>query len=640
VLANGNYANGKYQVMATNVGPWTEKWLGVRMTPEQFRASPEAQERVFEGEFGSYLDKYGNLKDAASMWFSGRPFKQAVAAGAKDININVPEYVRRVYSHIQKAGGVPQPQAAPTASFAPPASPAPTPAAAAAVGAPAAPGGAPAGAFSGGNPAMPLPQRGAPDPRETAFVTPDLGAGQRPAAPEVAPRRVQTQALGPDGQPLPPQSQPAPALPSGPPPNPQPQPPPPPPVQPPPPPIPPVTPPVPPPQAAVELPDDVRAEYAALQTPRAASATPAAPRVAPATAAPPPGQVVAGGPVPLPQAPARMPQQQLPVVTPQPAPGGPPPRVRPVDPQAEQFLMNALRLARTPEDVYKIGQEIIKIRQGEKPSIHITPDGRVLEYSPGTGTTRVLDAGGKAPQTAKGPDGRDYAYNPNTGKYDTPVGPETGYEDPKAWDKAKDLREKFDAEPETRKYRTSQTAVHQIRSSADSGTGVGDISLIYQYIKMLDPDTGVREGEIALAGQTGSLPDRITNFYNNAVSGQKLSDKQRKQFADEASRLLQVRSKGMEEHVEWLKGAARRNKLNPDDIIRYRPYQHEPWTPPAGRNDPGGIDEEIAANAPGRAPERPISLGRTVEEAERNARTPGLSGRWVKWPDGTVERMR
>ena len=36
-------------------------------------------------------------------------------------------------------------------------------------------------------------------------------------------------------------------------------------------------------------------------------------------------------------------------------------------------------------------------------------------------------------------------------------------------------------------------------SSANSGNGVGDISLIYQYMKMLDPDTGVSEGEYANA---------------------------------------------------------------------------------------------------------------------------------------------
>lgn len=646
VRAGGRIDNawGKYQVMGDNIGPWTEKHLGRRMTKEEFLASSEAQERVFEGEFGSYLDQYGNLRDAASKWFTGQPLKQATARGANDRYTTVPAYIQQMEGHIKRAyaGGAPEPQAAPTASFAPPVTPAPTPAATAAVGAP---GGAPA--VSGGNPAYPLPRREGPQPggpntapQQAAFTAPELGGGQRPVAPEVAPRRVQTQALGPDGQPLPPGQQPAAPLPSGQPPNPQPQPPPPPPVQPPPPAIPAVVPVAPPAQARadVALPSNVPAEYMTLQTPTA-SPSPAPPsRVAPAATVLPPQQVAAG--VPLPQAPARMPQQQ------QVAPQQQQQRViSPVDPAAERFLLQALSVAKTPEDVMKIGQELIKLRQGEKPSIHITPDGRVLEYSPGSRTTRELDSGGKAAPTVDievSPGvKRRFQWNPKSQRYDIPVGGDTGpIEDPKAWEKAKDLREKFDAEPETRKYRTAQTALHSVRSSAESGTGVGDLSLIYSYIKMLDPDTGVREGELALASQTGSLSDRVVNTYNNILNGQKLSDKQRKQFVDEASRLLVVRSKGVQEHVDWVTGAARRAKLNPEDVIRFRPHQHEPWTPPAGRDDPGGTDPELAANAPGSREDLPVNLGADWDLAKKNARTPGLSGKWGRWPDGSVTQLR
>tara|TARA_R110001632_G_scaffold220883_1_gene351091 strand:- start:307 stop:1758 length:1452 start_codon:yes stop_codon:yes gene_type:complete len=69
----GNRAYGKYQVMDFNIPTWTEKHLGQRLTPDQFLSSPEAQEAVFKGEFGSYVSKYGNPQDAASAWFTGRP---------------------------------------------------------------------------------------------------------------------------------------------------------------------------------------------------------------------------------------------------------------------------------------------------------------------------------------------------------------------------------------------------------------------------------------------------------------------------------------------------------------------------------------------------------------------------------------
>lgn len=66
----GDRAYGRYQVMGANVGPWTEKHLGRRMSPEEFLADQDAQDRVFDGEFGSYVQKYGPA-GAARAWFAG-----------------------------------------------------------------------------------------------------------------------------------------------------------------------------------------------------------------------------------------------------------------------------------------------------------------------------------------------------------------------------------------------------------------------------------------------------------------------------------------------------------------------------------------------------------------------------------------
>lgn len=68
-----DYAYGKYQVMGDNIPSWTKQALGYSMTPQQFLANPQAQEKVFEVIFGGYIDKYGSVEDAASVWFTGRP---------------------------------------------------------------------------------------------------------------------------------------------------------------------------------------------------------------------------------------------------------------------------------------------------------------------------------------------------------------------------------------------------------------------------------------------------------------------------------------------------------------------------------------------------------------------------------------
>lgn len=73
ITQKGNRAYGKYQVMDFNIPAWTEKHLGQELTTKQFLQSPEAQDAVFKGEFGSYVSKYGNPQDAASAWFTGQP---------------------------------------------------------------------------------------------------------------------------------------------------------------------------------------------------------------------------------------------------------------------------------------------------------------------------------------------------------------------------------------------------------------------------------------------------------------------------------------------------------------------------------------------------------------------------------------
>jgi hypothetical protein len=94
VTNRGDRAYGKYQVMGANIPSWTKEALGSSMTPSEFLASPEAQEAVFETQFGKSVAKYGNPADAASVWFSGRPL--AKAGNASDVlGTTVPQYVQK-----------------------------------------------------------------------------------------------------------------------------------------------------------------------------------------------------------------------------------------------------------------------------------------------------------------------------------------------------------------------------------------------------------------------------------------------------------------------------------------------------------------------------------------------------------------
>lgn len=126
VTRTGDRAYGRYQVMGNNVGPWTAEVLGKPMTPQEFAASPQAQDAVFEAKFGQSVAKYGNPQDAASVWFTGRPLAQG--AGSSDVNgVTGQGYVDKFNRNLgaqPAASATPAPQ--PVALYAPPAATNPT----------------------------------------------------------------------------------------------------------------------------------------------------------------------------------------------------------------------------------------------------------------------------------------------------------------------------------------------------------------------------------------------------------------------------------------------------------------------------------------------------------------------------------
>jgi hypothetical protein len=67
---SGDRALGRYQIMTSNIAPWSKEVLGREVTPQEFMANPQLQDAIFNGKFGSYVQKYGP-EGAAKAWFAG-----------------------------------------------------------------------------------------------------------------------------------------------------------------------------------------------------------------------------------------------------------------------------------------------------------------------------------------------------------------------------------------------------------------------------------------------------------------------------------------------------------------------------------------------------------------------------------------
>lgn len=82
---------------------------------------------------------------------------------------------------------------------------------------------------------------------------------------------------------------------------------------------------------------------------------------------------------------------------------------------------------------------------------------------------------------------------------------------------------------------------------------VADVSMVFNYMKMLDPGSTVREGEYATAKNTTGIAGSIMNSYNKAVGGGFLSDAQRRDFRQMAWKLFQKESSNVQELNERYK---------------------------------------------------------------------------------------
>lgn len=97
-------ALGKYQIMESNIGPWSEKHLGRRVTAEEFMRDPKIQDAIFDGEFGSYVKRFGDPGKAAQAWIGGTGGVGKV--GRKDVlGTSIGEYEAKFNSALAKLGG-------------------------------------------------------------------------------------------------------------------------------------------------------------------------------------------------------------------------------------------------------------------------------------------------------------------------------------------------------------------------------------------------------------------------------------------------------------------------------------------------------------------------------------------------------
>jgi len=110
-------------------------------------------------------------------------------------------------------------------------------------------------------------------------------------------------------------------------------------------------------------------------------------------------------------------------------------------------------------------------------------------------------------------------------------------------------------------------AFEKVQVAALNPSGAGDISLIYGYMKILDPNSTVMQGEQATAQNAGSVPEAIRAKYNSIIAGDKLDPNVRADFLNQARLIVESQRTMANDVRDRYSELAQAYGLKPEQIV-------------------------------------------------------------------------
>ena len=141
------------------------------------------------------------------------------------------------------------------------------------------------------------------------------------------------------------------------------------------------------------------------------------------------------------------------------------------------------------------------------------------------------------------------------------------------------LREDFKTEPIYKDYQEMLAAHQQIKVGIKQANPVGDLTAATKIMKLLDPQSVVRESELAMAMQASGRWDRLQHFAEIQINGEKLTPTQRVEFGKLADELLEAAGDGYNKKRGEYEVMGKRYGLDPTVLGA----PHKPSKPAAGK---------------------------------------------------------
>lgn len=155
-----------------------------------------------------------------------------------------------------------------------------------------------------------------------------------------------------------------------------------------------------------------------------------------------------------------------------------------------------------------------------------------------------------------------------------------------------------------------------------SANAAGDVSLIFSYMKMLDPTSVVRESEQATARNAAGVPERVRTLYNRVLFGDSLSPEQRREFKQESGVIYEGQFQRQQQVAQGFQDIASRGEFDPKDILDAVPIESP------GKLKGMAIDRRIKA------------MGLSLSDVDETAQKHGLTHEQVLDELERLQRQR
>ena len=132
----------------------------------------------------------------------------------------------------------------------------------------------------------------------------------------------------------------------------------------------------------------------------------------------------------------------------------------------------------------------------------------------------------------------------------------------------RDLRNDFAGLPTTKAFNETQSAYDQIKVAIKKESPAGDLAAATKIMKILDPGSVVRESELGMAMAATGAMDRVSNYANMVVTGQKLTPSQRKDFGELSAQLYGAAADRYNKSADEYQGVAKDYNLNSDRVAK------------------------------------------------------------------------